>query len=72
MGKLEQLEKTIKTKIATTECRGVKIKGVTLSRADLDDVLLYIDNIKKYNDVTAYGQFMQPMGNVKQLLETVM
>lgn len=71
MGKLEQLEKTVKTKIATTEYRGVKIKGVTLSRADLEEVLLYIDNIKKYNDVTAYGQYMQPMGNVKQVLDSV-
>ena len=71
MGKLEQLEKTIKTKIATTEHRLVKIKGVSLSRADLEETLMYIDNLKKYNDVTAYGRFMEPRGAVKQVLESV-
>lgn len=69
MSKLELLKKQVLNKINNSECKICSINGVNnLSKCDLEDIVLYIDNYLKYNDFTAYNQFMQPMGNIKELL----
>lgn len=68
MTKLNELKKIVVNKIDNSEYNLTKIKGISLSRSDLDDIILYIDNYLRYNDFTAYNQFMKPMGNIKEVL----
>lgn len=63
--KLNKMESDINKKIENSECRSVKLKGVSnLSRGDLDSCLMRIEHMKKGS-----YRFMRALGNVKKLFE---
>lgn len=59
------LDKVTKT-IQNSEHRGVKVHGITCSRADLEVIQMYCEMLLKNGNINC---FMAPRGNVKEVIE---
>lgn len=46
------------------------LKGIrNLSMSDLDMIKFYANNYAKYGNVTNYGEFMKPLGDIAEVLK---
>jgi len=66
--KAVELQKRIDQEIATNEYNTVKISGLEFSIGDLESLKLYLEEFIKANGLS-FGNFMEPMGNEKKLLD---
>ena len=65
--KAQKLIDSVKKKIANSEYRTVTMNGVkNLSRADLEEIIMYAEQIR---DKGSYDGFMQPRGGVGEVLK---
>lgn len=64
--KINALRKKVQTLIETSEYRGVKVHGITCSRADLEMIVFYVDIFSRQGNING---FMTPCGNVKEVIE---
>ena len=64
--KLEILKQKTEKLIQNSEYRGVKLHGVTCSRADLEGVVFYIDTYLRQGDLNG---LMPPRGEIKEVFD---
>jgi hypothetical protein len=64
--KINALKKKVQNLINNSEHRGVKVLGVTCSRADLEMIVDYLDRFLRNGNING---FMYPCGNVKEVIE---
>ena len=64
--KINALRNKVQNLIDRSEYRGVKVLGVTCSRADLEIIVLYLDTFLRGGNING---LMTPCGNVKQVIE---
>ena len=67
MGNAQKCIQFMEKKAAMMEHRMVTVKGQKLSRADVDSVIFYAKQYMR-NDGYSWGNFMEPMGAVKEVL----
>lgn len=66
--KLIALKQKAENLIRNSEYRGVKLHGVTCSRADLELVVFFIDTFLRQGNLNGW---MSPCGNVKDVFDKV-
>lgn len=66
--KVYTLRQKAQNLIMNSEYRGVKLHGITCSRADLEMVVMYYDTLLKQGNING---FMEPCGNVKDVFEKI-
>lgn len=63
--KINALRKKVQNKIETSEYRGVKVNGVTCSRADLEMIVFTLDIFLKQGNINGYVIYGS---NVKEVI----
>lgn len=63
INKIGILKKDLNKKIKINEARCIKLKGVSLTPAEADEVIIYCDAIVD----GSYNRYIEPFGEVKQL-----
>lgn len=64
--KAKNLKAKVQKTIDNSEYRGVKVLGVTCSRADLEMIVFMLDIFLRQGNING---FMAPCGNVKEVIE---
>lgn len=66
--KAQALINKVNKKIATNEYNMVTIYGEKLTRSDLEEVVLYAEDIIEQNRTKSATKFMRPMGRIEKVL----